>query len=145
MLRSVLSCCALVVGFGALGVPAEAYSYLSNAQTQAKNCRETRNAGQWATSLPICLAAAETFKAQGDAEHRNPWYSYEIEGEMLENAAIDYAGLKRHREALDTAIRAHDLLLYTYHHYQMDDSDYAEIAGITQRLARFEAQQRALI
>jgi hypothetical protein len=132
---------ALAAAF-APATPALAFSYLSPAQVQVQQCRQTQSGGDYATSLQVCLAAAATFKAIGDGEKRNPWYSYEIEGEMLEAAAVDYAGLKQHREALDTAVQAHHLLLYVFHMYKMDDDDYANIAAATERLAQFEAAER---
>jgi len=141
--RTIL-CSALALGFAGQAIPAgAAFSYLSPAQTKAKQCQDAKAAGDFATSLSICLSAAADFKALGDAEKHNPWYSYEVEGQMLEAAAIDYAGLKRHAEALNTAIKAHQLLLFIYKTYKMDSDDYADIAAITGRLARFEATERA--
>jgi hypothetical protein len=119
-----------------------AFSYLSPAQTQAKQCQDTRAAGDFAGSLQVCLAAAATFKAIGDGEKRNPWYSYEVEGKMLEVAANDYAALGKHRQALDTALQAHQLLLFVYRTYKMDEDDYAGISAVTARLAQFEAVER---
>ena len=87
-------------------------SYLSPPQAAAQRCHKTARAGDYQTSLQVCLSAAATFKALGDGEKRSPWYSYEVEGLMLEEAAQDYAALKRHREAYDTAVDAHHLLLY---------------------------------
>jgi hypothetical protein len=136
-------CGALIATFAAAAAPARAeFSYLSPAQTKARQCQDTRNAGSWAESLPICLSAAALFKRLGDDEKRNPWYSYEVQGEMLEAAAVDYAGLGRHRESLDTAIDAHRLLLYVYKTYAMDDDDRTDIAAVTTRLARLEVQER---
>ncbi len=145
-LTTTLAGCALLAGFAATALPARAaFSYLSPSQTQAKQCRDLQAAGKPAESLPICVAAAATFKQLGDAQKRNPWYAYEVEGQMLEAAALDYAALKRHREAYQTALSAHQLLLYIYKSYKMDDSDYSDIAAMTARLARFETAQRALL
>jgi hypothetical protein len=142
--RRIAGCVALAAAFSAAALPARAaFSYMSPAQTQAYSCRTTTDAGQFAASLPICLAAAATFKQIGDGEKLNPWYSYELEGRMLEAAAVDYAGLKRHREAFDTAMRAHRLLLYVYRSYKMDADDYASIAAITSRLAALETAERS--
>jgi hypothetical protein len=136
-------CAALVAAFAAQAAPARAeFSYLSPAQTRAQKCQETKRAGDYANSLALCLSAAALFKSIGDGEKINPWYSYEVEGQMLEAAALDYAALKRHQEALDTALTAHRLLLYIYKNYKMDPDDYADIAAITARLSKFEALER---
>jgi hypothetical protein len=136
-------CAALVGAFAAQAAPAKAeFSYLSPAQTRAQKCQQTKRAGDFANSLSLCLAAAALFKSIGDGEKINPWYSYEVEGQMLEAAALDYAALNRHQEALDTALQAHRLLLYIYKNYKMDPDDYADIAAITARLAKFEAAER---
>ena len=61
---------------------------------------------------------------------------------MLEVAANDYAALGKHRQALDTALQAHQLLLFVYRTYKMDEDDYAGISAVTARLAQFEAVER---
>jgi len=142
--QRVAGCVALATAFAAAALPARAaFSYMSPAQAQAYSCRSTTDAGQFASALPICLAAAATLKRIGDAEKLNPWFSYELEGKMLEAAAIDYAGLKRHHEAFDTAMQAHHLLLYVYRSYKMDADDYSSIAAITASLAALETAERS--
>jgi hypothetical protein len=127
----------------AQAAPASAeFSYLTPAQKRAHECQQTRRAGDWAQSLPICLSAAAMFKALGDRERRNPWYSYEVQGEMMEAAAADYAGLGRHREAYDTAVDARRLLAYLPTAYKMDPDDVADIAAAVGRLDALIAVER---
>ena len=140
--RTVL-CGALAVAFAAQAAPASAaFSYLTPAQAKAQRCLQSNKAGNYSSSLQICLDAAATFKQAGDAEKRNPWYSYEVEGMMLEAAALDYSALGRHHEALETALEAHRLLLYTYRTYPMDPSDRTELSSIAARVARLADEER---
>jgi hypothetical protein len=131
---------------GAFAQPAgagAAFSYLTPAQQKAYDCRHAESRGDFANSLPICLSAAAQYKQIGDAEKRNPWYSYEVEGYMLETAARDYAGLHRLPEALDTALKAHKLLSYVYSSYRMDPDDRKEVGGSIARVAQLVNEIRA--
>jgi hypothetical protein len=141
-MRALLSA-VLLATLVAQAAPALAeFNYLNPAQQKVRRCQDTRKAGDYSTSLQICLSAAATFKQIGDAEKRNPWYSYEVEGMMLEAAALDYAALGRHREALDAAIQAHDLLVYTARTYPMDKGDRADVLGVAARVARIIEAER---
>jgi len=141
--RTVL-CAALLGALVAQPTGARAaFSYLTPAQQKAYACRHAESRGDYANSLPICLSAAADYKQIGDAEKRNPWYSYEVEGYMLETAARDYAGLHRLPEALDTALRAHKLLSYVYSSYRMDPDDRKEMAGTIARVAQLVNEIRA--
>jgi len=118
------------------------FSYLSPAQAKSVRCLQTRDAGDYETSLAACLEAAAVYKQIGDGDRRNPWYSYYVEGQMLDAASVDYAALRRHREAYNTAVDAHLLLAYVYQTYPMDEDDKADIRKLIDHLKSLEVSER---
>jgi hypothetical protein len=109
---------------------------------QSVACVQLTSQGRGSDALPLCLAAAAGYRVQARSAS-NPFDDYLTAGRLMAAAAADYSQLNKHKEALDTALRAHELVLWVYRSFPMDDGDKSEINELTRQLRNIEVVEGA--